>query len=229
MPSLSLPRKKAQAQPQPAARRRTRRGEELRLKILAEATELFLLRGYEGVSLADILDRVGGSKTNFYTFFGNKDGLFLEAMNALIDDLLVPVAEAVRLEPSLPEALSSLGRALLNMLLTPRHIAYQRLVLSGSAHHPAVGSHWYRHGPARTHGLIAHVILHFQRAGAVRPGLDPHLAAVLFHDMITFDLLLRTLLVAGEKPSASAIDAKVDQAVSLFLAAIGTSSGKETP
>jgi AcrR family transcriptional regulator len=208
----------------PVERRRTRRGEALRLRIIARATELFLERGYEGVSLADILTEVGGSKTNFYTFFGNKDGLFLESMNALIDDLLVPLKGSLLLEASLPEALSTLGRTLLNILLTPRHIAYQRLVISVSAHHPSVGCEWFRHGPAMTHNLIERVIAHFQREGAVRPGVDPRVAAILFHDMITFDLLLRSLVSVGEPPSAVDIDERVEQAVRYFLAAIGVTT-----
>jgi len=209
----------------PAGRRRTRRGEELRLKIIAQATGLFLERGYEGVSLADILKQVGGSKTNFYTFFGNKDGLFLESMNALIDALLIPLKRTAVMGTSLRSALSRLGRTLLNILLTPRHIAYQRLVISVSAHHPSVGGDWFRHGPAMTHGLIERVIRRFQREGTVRPEVDPHLAAVLFHDMITFDLLLRTLLSVGEPPSAADIEARVDQAVQFFLAAMGATPG----
>jgi AcrR family transcriptional regulator len=218
---MSLPIPPPPALDPPAERRRTRRGEELRLKIIAQATDLFLERGYAGVSLADILKQVGGSKTNFYTFFGNKDGLFLESMNALIDDLLVPLKRTPIEGTSLPEALSRLGRTLLNLLLTPRHIAYQRLVIAVSAHHPSVGGDWFRHGPAMTHSLIERVIQHFQREGAVRPEVDPHLAAVLFHDMITFDLLLRTLLSVGEPPSAADIAARVEQAVHLFLAAVG--------
>ncbi len=54
----------------------TRRGIERRLALLLSATELFLEKGYDAVSLDDIVNHAGGSKTSIYKYFGNKDGLF---------------------------------------------------------------------------------------------------------------------------------------------------------
>lgn len=53
----------------------TRRGIERRLALLLSATELFLEKGYDAVSLDDIVNHAGGSKTSIYKYFGNKDGL----------------------------------------------------------------------------------------------------------------------------------------------------------
>jgi AcrR family transcriptional regulator len=212
MPSLTQPNR---------PRRRTRRGEELRLRIIAEAASLFLEHGYDGVSLADILKQVGGSKTNFYTFFGDKEGLFIESMNALITDLLVPIRTPLPAADSLAEALSAFGRKLLAILLSPRHIAYQRLVIAMSARQPSVGCNWFRHGPELTHRALERILLHFQNQGAVRRDLELAPAAVLFHDMIVFDLLFRTMLSVAERPGESDIERRVGQAVQVFLAGIG--------
>ena len=54
----------------------TRRGQERRLALLICATDLFLERGYDAVSLDDIVHHAGGSKTSIYKYFGNKEGLF---------------------------------------------------------------------------------------------------------------------------------------------------------
>ncbi len=54
----------------------TRRGIERRLALLLSATELFLEKGYDAVSLDDIVNHAGGSKTSIYKYFGNKDDLF---------------------------------------------------------------------------------------------------------------------------------------------------------
>jgi AcrR family transcriptional regulator len=189
------------------------------------ATALFLEHGYDGVSLAAILMQVGGSKTNFYTFFGDKDGLFLESMNALIDDLLVPITSPLPADGTLAEALTSLGRTLLTILLSPRHIAYQRLVIAAGTRHPSVGHNWFRHGPEVTHRTIASIIAQYQRTGTVRAEVDPAQAAVLFHDMLVFDLLFRTMLAVGEPPSPCEITQRVAQAVQGFLTGIGTSTG----
>ena len=54
----------------------TRRGQERRLALLLCATDLFLEKGYDAVSLDDIVNHAGGSKTSIYKYFGNKEGLF---------------------------------------------------------------------------------------------------------------------------------------------------------
>ena len=54
----------------------TKRGHERRLALLISANELFLERGYDAVSLDDIVNHAGGSKASIYKYFGNKDGLF---------------------------------------------------------------------------------------------------------------------------------------------------------
>lgn len=54
----------------------TRRGQERRLALLLSATTLFLERGYDSVSLDDVVHHAGGSKASIYKYFGNKEGLF---------------------------------------------------------------------------------------------------------------------------------------------------------
>ena len=54
----------------------TKRGHERRLALLISANDLFLERGYDAVSLDDIVNHAGGSKASIYKYFGNKEGLF---------------------------------------------------------------------------------------------------------------------------------------------------------
>lgn len=54
----------------------TRRGQERRLALLVNACDLFLERGYDAVSLDDIVNHAGGSKASIYKYFGSKEGLF---------------------------------------------------------------------------------------------------------------------------------------------------------
>ena len=57
--------------------RRTRRGDEKSEQIRSTATELFLKRGFDGVSVDEIVRAVGVSKTNIYNHFCIKEGLFV--------------------------------------------------------------------------------------------------------------------------------------------------------
>ena len=52
----------------------TKRGHERCIALLISATELFLERGYDAVSLDDIVQHAGGSKASIYKYFGNKEG-----------------------------------------------------------------------------------------------------------------------------------------------------------
>jgi AcrR family transcriptional regulator len=68
----------------PAPRERTRRPprEEVRRRILAAATKVFLERGFSGATLDDIAAAAGFSKGAVYSNFDDKDALFL----ALVDE-----------------------------------------------------------------------------------------------------------------------------------------------
>ncbi len=60
--------------------RRTRRGEARDALLRARAAVLFLERGYDSVTVDDIVREVGGSKGSVYSFYGGKEGLFLAAI-----------------------------------------------------------------------------------------------------------------------------------------------------
>ncbi len=53
----------------------TRRGIERRLALLLSATELFLEKGYDAVSLDDIVNHAGGSKASIINILEIKDFL----------------------------------------------------------------------------------------------------------------------------------------------------------
>ena len=54
----------------------TKRGHERCMALLLSANRLFLEKGYDAVSLDDIVNHAGGSKASIYKYFGNKEGLF---------------------------------------------------------------------------------------------------------------------------------------------------------
>lgn len=57
----------------------TRRGQERRLALLICATDLFLERGYDAVSLDDIVHHAGGSKHQFISILAIKKGFSLRS------------------------------------------------------------------------------------------------------------------------------------------------------
>ncbi|WP_433474868.1 TetR family transcriptional regulator [Spirillospora sp. CA-142024] len=64
---------------------------ETREKILAEARDLFAEKGYDGASLRAIARAAGVDPALVHHFFGNKEGVFIEAMRFPVDpSVLLP-------------------------------------------------------------------------------------------------------------------------------------------
>lgn len=194
--------------------RRTRRGDKKAEQIRSAATELFLRHGFDGVSVDEIVQAVGGSKTNIYNHFHNKEGLFVAIVEGLCEDLLESFVTIDVSGLGAEEGLRSLALALLGILLQDRHLAFQRIIIAESARFPALGRAWFDSGPERSRGIIAQFMERQQRAGRLRDG-DPHQMAIFFHDMTATDLLNRAML--GERASDSEIRQRIDTAVEVFL------------
>ncbi|URN08979.1 TetR/AcrR family transcriptional regulator [Actinomadura madurae] len=62
---------------------------ETREKILAEARDLFAEKGYDGASLRAIARAAGVDPALVHHFFGNKEGVFIEAMRFPVDPAVV--------------------------------------------------------------------------------------------------------------------------------------------
>lgn len=182
--------------------------------LIRAACDVFLEDGYMGASVADIVKRAGGSKTNVYTNFGDKKGLFVAAVEALCSEVVTPLAEPDYSRLDLETSLRKFGEVLLKLILQKRSIALQRLIVSEAGRFPEVGDVWYKHGPHRSHVICAEIIA----AHAARLGCDRATAvrtAVLFHDMLLYDVQHRRL--AGLDVSATAVREKVDEAVQMLL------------
>lgn len=209
---MSQPEQAAPPDARPA--RTTHRGLARREKILETATTLFLARGYAGVSVDEIVTAVGGSKTNVYSQFGNKEGLFVAVVEALCADFLhdFKQLELSGMKPA--PGLKHIGNRLLAILLEARHIAFQRLIIAESGRFPALGRVWFDAGPQQSRHLMAGFIAAKQQEGSLR-AIDPMTAATLLHDMVVSNPLYLALL--GQDLNAREAHLHVDRVVDLFL------------
>ena len=197
--------------------RRTRRGVERDARLRRRAAELFLERGYDGVSIDELIRSAGGSKASVYHFYGDKEGLFTVVMDDTLEDLIVPL-KALNFEGlPLREGLKTFATTLLSILLQPRHLAFQRLVLTEALRRPAIGRSWYRNGPVATCELLRQFLAEQQRLGHIRPDVAPGQAASLFHDMVVFTLLNRAMMAIEDPPTPDEVAATIEQGVRLML------------
>jgi len=196
--------------------RRTRRGEARDAQLRACASELFLARGYDCVSVDDIVREVGGSKTNIYRFYAGKDGLFLAVMEDLSQSIALPLQHLKLGGLPFEVGLRKFAKTLLTVLLQEPHLAFQRIVIAEALRHPQLALTWYQNGPALTQSVLKSFLTEQQVLGRVRQDVDPARVAVLFHDMVVFDLLSRAMTAIDGGPKPSEIEMTIQHAVELL-------------
>ena len=76
-------------------------------QMLSTAHALFAERGYAAVTMDEVAAAVGVTKPLLYTYFGNKDRLYLACMRPAGDALLEAVVAAIEKTSNAPDALRS--------------------------------------------------------------------------------------------------------------------------
>src|SRR3979490_353545 len=133
------------------------RGEVRNGKLQKVAADLFLKRGYEGVSIDKIVEQAGGSKSTVYSEFGGKCGLFIRSIENLCRESNEPLAKIDYTGLNLEESLKKLSFHILKLISAKRSVDLHRLAIGEAANCPEVGEAWYKHGPARTASFIKDV------------------------------------------------------------------------
>jgi AcrR family transcriptional regulator len=208
----------------PASRRRPRaaaRGggraetpERRRERIVRMAWPLFLKKGYDNVSIDEIIGVVGGSKATIYAWFGGKEGLFEAVVRQKCSDVVL----AIHADPagSLEAQLTEIGHSFLAMVLSPPILEFHRLMVSIGRTFPETGRLFYQTGPASAYGIVATWIAKQQEEGRIVEE-DPYRLAVLFLDMLIGEHQLSWLTGMPRAARREKIDETVRIAVRVFL------------
>jgi TetR/AcrR family transcriptional repressor of mexJK operon len=195
-----------------------------REKIVRSAAKLFLERGYDSVSINEIIAVVGGSKETIYSNFGNKAQLFEAVVQQLCSDVTINID--TRPVGSLEEQATRMAHSFVSMVLTPQIISFHRLVTSIGREFPAAGRLFYQTGPETVYRIFAEWIAQHQKDGNIRADKDSRRLAVLLHDMLIGEQILSWLTSASsQKDRARRIGQTVDLAVSVFLGGCATEAG----
>jgi TetR/AcrR family transcriptional repressor of mexJK operon len=203
-----------------AKRAQPRRGgrltEERQREIVALVAPLFLERGYEQVTIDDIVERIGGSKRTLYERFGGKAGLFEIVITEYCASVQRDMFAAVDKSAGLEKQLTAIGTHFLNMILHRRILEQHRLMVSMGRSFPSVARLFYQLGPISAYSLVAGWMERQQKAGKLGPG-DPTILAELFLDMLTGKHQLALLTSSHEATSPDGIARTIKAAATLFL------------
>ena len=195
-----------------------------RAQILEAAAQLFLDRGYDAVSLDMVVAQVGGTKSNIYTHFGDKSGLFAAVVEEQWREQIKPFEEIRALDAaSMPieEALRQIGRKFLRSILTEHEIKLHRLVVAEAGRHPESSRLWYSFGPEQAYTLFSTYMEKQQRAGGITTAIPARRLASFFLDMISSEMHMRMLIAGAAPRKKSDLDKLVDDAVGIFLNGAG--------
>ena len=206
----------ARSRPRGAARGpgRVETAEQRRERIVRMAWPLFLKKGYDNVSIDDIIGTVGGSKATIYAWFGGKQGLF----EAVVRQKCLDVTMAIHVDPngSLEAQLSEIGHSFLAMVLSPPILEFHRLMVSIGRTFPETGRLFFATGPASAYSIVAEWIAKQQKDGRIGEE-DPYRLAVLFLDMLICEHQLSWLTGMPRAARREKIDETVRIAVKVFL------------
>lgn len=181
------------------------------------ARDVFLREGFEGASVDQIARDAGISKATLYSYFDDKEALFLAVLErecgAQADQALG--GEVVQLP--VPEALYAIARSFIAFLLTDFALQMFRLCVAETARFPQIGRTFYESGPKNSQD---HLIAYLESA-PVQAALDipnSYVAADQLLQLCRTDLLLKRLFGIVETVPEAQIDHIAQEAVRTFLA-----------
>jgi AcrR family transcriptional regulator len=192
------------------------RAEARNSKLQKVAADLFLKRGYEGVSIDKIVELAGGSKSTVYSEFGGKCGLFIRSIENLCREANQPLTRIDYTGLNLEESLKKLSFHILKLITTKRSVELHRLAIGEALKCPEVGEAWYTHGPAKTASFIRSLLE--SRPKELRKTAIPiDRMAVILHDSLTGDVLSRRLAGVGKHESDAELERLACAAVDLIF------------
>lgn len=87
-------------------------------KAIDAAMRVFWEKSFEGTTMTDLTDATGLSRSSIHAAFGNKEGLFLKAVERYKSEWMRHIPKALA-EPTLPGAIEALFRGMVNALSIP--------------------------------------------------------------------------------------------------------------
>ncbi len=207
-------RSKPSARKQNAVNLKGKATDPRRERIVRLAAPLFLKKGYDNVSIDEVIGVAGGSKATIYAWFGGKEGLFEAVVRQKCDD--VTLAIDIDTSGTLEQQLTRIGQSFLANVLGPPILEFHRLMVSIGRTFPNAGRLFFNSGPVSAYSIVASWIERQQKAGLIIKE-DPYRLAVLFLDMVIGEHQLGWLTSMPQATRRGGVDETVRVAVKVFL------------
>ena len=192
----------------PTTAERARRRE----AVLDAALDELVENGYEGVTMLAVAQRAQSSKETLYSWFGNREGMFVALIRRNADRSVSHVQAALSGEAEPGETLVRFAAGLLRLLTGAASVALNRAAMTS----PELAHVLLREGRYRVGPLVEMYLGTLRDRGVLEMG-DPSAAFELLYGLVVRDSQIRVLL--GERaPSRPDLEEQARQAVELFMA-----------
>lgn len=176
----------------------------------------FFDEGFSATSIEQVAADARVSKVTIYNHFGDKRGLFAEAVSCECEKMRGAYSLEEMLTGSIRERLTAIAQTMFAFLSRPEMVKFERRIAAETEHDPAIGEAFLKAGPWRMKAAFSAFLAHAHATGELAIP-DPDLAAEQFASMIKGmgDLERRF----GAMPSDEDNARRIAGAVDVFLAA----------
>lgn len=189
-------------------------------QVIAGARDVFMREGFEGASVDVIARDAGVSKATLYSYFPDKQQLFLAVLR-MECDLQERASMDIEFEQkSIRDGLHHIASNMLSFLLSEAGLSIFRVCVAEAQRFPELGCAFYETGPKTAMGQLA-AYLDSPKAREELEIADTWAAADIFMQLLRGDLMLQRLMGVAGVPDEAAIRAQADEAVVTFLARYG--------
>lgn len=194
----------------------TRRGHERWLALLLSATELFLEKGYDAVSLDDVVNHAGGSKASIYKYFGSKEGLFTAICDYRRELFFKNICASYDAQQD--DLRSFLTSTLYNFfakITCTENSAFMRLLIEQSQRNPDLALYLHQKGPEYIQKCIADALQYAAEKGQIECKKPLNSAMVYFG--ILRNIEWKIIMGVPLTTDCEDIHEHIDYCVDLFL------------
>lgn len=186
-------------------------------QVIGGARAVFMREGFGGASVDEIARDAGVSKATLYSYFPDKQHLFLAVlkMECTAQSEVEVLFEQTGL--SVEEKLVVICKKLVTFFLSDFGQDMFRVCVAEAKRFPELGETFYASGPKNWGEKIAG-FLRTDKARAVLDIEDPLLAADQLAQLCRSDLMLKVMFGIENNPSEDELSRVVDEAVRTFLA-----------
>ena len=189
-------------------------------QVLDAARRVFLSEGFEGASMDEIAASAQVSKATVYSYFPDKNLLFVEAAKAEIARITQEAENVAVLEAPVDAVLRYTGRTIIDFYMSNIGKSMFRVCIAEADRFPELGQAFYEAGPKMGRELLSMYLNFAAQNGALKID-DAELAADQFSELCRADLFSRVSFGLGHTITPEDIERVLNGALETFLARYG--------